>query len=246
MEFTLEIIGFTIEGCAIAQDAGANRIELCDNPNEGGTTASYGFIKAAREKLHIDLYPMIHPRGGDFFYSDEEFEIIKTDVKLCKELGCNGVVIGALTKDGKVDKKRCSLLVEIAYPLGVTFHRAFDRTSDAFQALEDIIDIGCERILTSGQKPTATEGAGLIKQLIAKADDRIIIMPGSGVRSDNVRELAETTGAVEFHTSARIRVPGKMTYRNPLMKENTDTVTVDGEEVIRIIDELMFLKEDQT
>lgn len=242
MKYTLEIIGFTIEGCLIAQSAGANRIELCDNPNEGGTTASYGFIKAAREKLHIDLYPMIHPRGGDFFYTDEEFDIIKTDVKLCKEIGCNGVVIGALTKDGKVDKKRSSLLVDIAYPLGVTFHRAFDRTSDPFEALENIIDIGCERILTSGQKPTATEGAELLKQLIMQADDRIIIMPGSGVRSENISKLAESTGAVEFHTSARIRVPGKMTYINPLMKENTDAISVDADEVKKIINALLLIK----
>ena len=242
MKFTLEVIGFSIEGCIIAQDVGADRIELCDNHNEGGATASYGFIKAAREKLHIDLYPLIHPRGGDFFYTDEEFEIIKTDVRLCKELGCNGVVIGALTKDGKVDKKRCSLLVDYAYPLGVTFHRAFDRTCDPFEALEDIIDIGCERILTSGQKSTAPEGAELLKQLIVKADDRIIIMPGSGVRSDNVTDLAETTGAVEFHTSARIKVPGKMTYKNPLMKENTDSISVDGNEVRKILNALSVIK----
>jgi copper homeostasis protein len=235
MKCIVEIIGFTIEGCMIAQDAGADRIELCDNPGEGGTTASYGFIKTAREKLHIDLYPMIHPRGGDFFYTDEEFEIVKTDVKLCKELGCNGVVIGVLTKDGKVDKKRCSILVDCAYPLGITFHRAFDRTADPFESLEEIIDIGCERILTSGQRPTAAEGAQLLKQLIKQADDRIIIMPGSGVRSDNVARLAKETGAVEFHTSARVRVPGKMTYLNPLMKENTDAVTVDGAEVKKII-----------
>ena len=242
MKFTLEVIGFTIEGCMIAQGASADRIELCDNPSEGGTTASYGFIKAAREKLHIDLYPLIHPRGGDFFYTDEEFEIIKTDVKLCKEIGCNGVVIGVLTKDGKVDKKRCSILIDNAYPLGVTFHRAFDRTADAFEALEDIIHIGCERILTSGQKPTAPEGAELIKQLIAQADDRIIIMPGSGVRSDNVTDLAETTGAVEFHTSARIRVPGKMIYKNPLMKENTDSISVDGNEIGKILNALSAIK----
>ncbi|MEO6456073.1 MAG: copper homeostasis protein CutC [Ginsengibacter sp.] len=242
MKYTVEIIGFTIEGCMIAQEAGANRIELCDNPNEGGTTASYGFIKMAREKLHIDLYPMIHPRGGEFFYSDEEFEIIKKDVKLCKELGCNGVVIGALTKQGKVDKEKCSLLVNLAYPLGVTFHRAFDRAADPFEALENIIEIGCERILTSGQKPTAIEGAQLIKQLISRADDRIIIMPGSGVRSDNVAALAESTGAVEFHSSARIRVPGKMTYINPLMNENSDSITVDGNEVGSLIKSLSAIK----
>lgn len=206
----LEIIGFTIEGCLIAENAGAHRIELCDNPADGGTTASYGFIKAAREKLRIELFPIIRPRGGDFFYSDDEFEIMKTDVKLCKELGCDGVVIGMLTNENKVDKKRCSQLVELAYPLGVTFHRAFDRTSDPFEALEDIMEIGCERILTSGQKQDALEGADLIKQLINKADDRIIIMPGSGVKSDNIVQIAETTGAVEFHSSARIQLENKI------------------------------------
>ncbi len=243
MKFVLEIIGFSIEGCLIAQAAGANRIELCDNPNEGGTTASYGFIKAAKEKLDIDLYPMIHPRGGDFFYTEDEFEIIKTDVKLCKELGCNGVVIGALTKDGKIDKNKCSLLVELAYPLGVTFHRAFDRAADPFEALEDIIDIGCERILTSGQKPTAPEGAELIKHLIQQADERIIIMPGSGLRADNIINMAENTGAVEFHTSARIRVPGKMTFQNPLMNEKAESITVDGDEVRKIIEQLSLLQD---
>ncbi len=245
MKFKVEIIGFTIEGCMLAQDAGADRIELCDNPSEGGTTASYGFIKAAREKLHIDLYPMIHPRGGEFFYTDEEFEIIKTDVKLCKEVGCNGIAIGVLTRDGKVDKKRCGLLTDLAYPLGVTFHRAFDRAADPFEALEDIIDIGGERILTSGQKPVATEGAELIKQLIRQADDRIIIMPGSGVRSVNVAEFAKTTGAIEFHTSARIRVPGKMTYVNPLMQEDTDLITVNVNEVKEIIKALSFIEDSE-
>ena len=137
MKFTLEVIGFTIEGCMIAQDAGADRIELCDNPGDGGTTASYGFIKAAREALHIQLYPIIRPRGGDFLFSEEEFEIMKTDVQLCKELSCDGVVIGMLNKDGSIDKKRCSHLVSLAYPLGVSFHRAFDRCSNPFEALED-------------------------------------------------------------------------------------------------------------
>jgi copper homeostasis protein len=183
--FKLEIIGFTIEGCLIAQQAGADRIELCDNAAEGGTTASYGFIKVAREKLQIELFPIIRPRGGDFFYTDDEFEIIKADVKLCKQLGCDGVVIGMLTNDRKVDKSKCQILVDIAYPLAVTFHRAFDRTVDPFEALEDIIAIGCERILTSGQKTNALEGAALIKDLIEFADDRIIIMPGAGVRNDN-------------------------------------------------------------
>ncbi len=224
----LEIIGFTIEGCTIAQDTGAHRIELCDNPEEGGTTASYGFIKAAREKLQIALFPIIRPRGGDFLYSDDEFEIMKADIKVCKDLGCDGIVIGLLTADNKVDKKRCSLLVEHAYPLEVTFHRAFDRTTDPFEALEDIIEIGCERILTSGQKQNAVEGTQLIKQLIEKADDRLIIMPGSGIRSDNIISIAEATGAIEFHASARIQLKNK--------------ISVDDVEVQNMIKKLTALK----
>jgi copper homeostasis protein len=235
MKFILEVIGFSIEACIKAQSAGANRIELCDNPHEGGTTPSYGFIKAARKNLHINLFPIIRPRGGDFFYSEDEFEMIQTDVEVCKNIGCDGVVIGALTKNGKVDKKRCGSLVDKAYPLSVTFHRAFDRTADPFEALEDIIEIGCERILTSGQRPSATEGASLIKQLIEKADDRIIIMPGSGVRADNVIELARKTGATEFHTSARKVLTTNMDYANPQMKETLESISVDEGEVKKII-----------
>lgn len=234
MIFKLEVIGFNIESCNIAQSAGAHRIELCDNPGEGGTTASYGFIKAAREKLHIELYPIIRPRGGDFLYTDAEFEVMKTDVQICKDLGCDGVVIGILNADGTVDKRRCSQLVELAYPLGVTFHRAFDRVVDPAQGLEDIIEIGCERILTSGLHPTALAGAEMIAALIKQADERIIIMPGSGVRADNVIELAKNTGAVEFHTSARMPVESKMSYTNEAMKENMQSVTVDEEEVKKI------------
>ena len=217
----LEVIGFTIKGCSIAQSAGASRIELCDNPVDGGTTASHGFIKAARKNLHIELFPIIRPRGGDFFYNDDEFEIMKTDIRLCKELRCDGVVIGMLTNEGKIDKKKCGMLVELAYPLSVTLHRAFDRTVDPFEALEDIIEIGCERVLTSGQKVNAVEGAPLIKQLIEQAEDRIIIMPGSGVRANNIVDVAEITGATEFHSSARI--------------QSGENISVDGEEIKKML-----------
>ncbi len=255
----LEVIGFTIEGCIAAQSAGADRIELCDNPGEGGTTPSYGFIKSARQKLQIELFPIIRPRGGDFLYSDTEFEIMKTDVKLCKQLGCDGVVIGMLNADGTIDKKRCSRLVELAYPLGVTFHRAFDRTKKPHltspkgrdlepdnlefysQALEDVIEIGCERILTSGLQPTALEGAETIAALIKQAGERIIIMPGSGIRSDNIIAIAQKTGATEFHTSARIFTGSKMSYTNERMKEELKSVAVDENEVKKIIANLNSL-----
>jgi copper homeostasis protein len=233
--FKLEVIGFNIESCILAQAAGAHRIELCDNPGEGGTTPSYGFIKAARENLQIELYPIIRPRGGDFFYSNAEFEVMKADVKVCKELGCDGVVIGILNADGNVDKERCAALIQIAYPMGVTFHRAFDRAKDATQALEDIIEIGCERILTSGLVPAALDGVETLAALIKQADERIIIMPGSGVRSDNIIELAKRTGAVEFHTSARMNVESKMDYINEGMKENLKSVAVNEIEIKKII-----------
>ena len=229
--FTLEVIAFNIESCIAIQNCGAHRIELCDNPADGGTTPSYGFIKAAREKTSIALYSIIRPRGGDFFYSDDEFEIMKTDVKLCKKIGCDAVVIGLLNQDGTVDKKRCRQLVDLAYPLEVTFHRAFDRVVDAFQALEDVIDVGCGRILTSGLQPNAVDGIDTIAALIKQADDRIIIMPGSGVRSSNIIEIAEKTGAVEFHTSARMMVESKMNFNSPAMKENLKSVSVNEAEI---------------
>lgn len=236
MNFKLEIIGFNIESCITAQDAGANRIELCASPGEGGTTPSYAFIKTAREKLQIDLYAMVRPRGGDFLYSGEDFEIMKKDVAICKENGCNGIVTGILTKEGKVDKKRCGQLIELAYPLKATFHRAFDRVNDPFQALEDVIDLGFERILTSGLKPKATEGAGLLSQLIKQSNERIIIMPGSGITSQNIISMAKTTGAREFHSSASISKKSKMEFVNDNMKESLDYIAANKDEVVKIVD----------
>jgi copper homeostasis protein len=237
MECIIEIIAFNIESCHIAQSAGAGRIELCDNPGDGGTAPSFGFIKAARKILQIPLYVMIRPRGGDFYYSNEEFEIMKTDIRLCKELGCDGVVFGMLNSDGSIDK-RTAQLAELAYPMGVTFHRAFDRCANPFEALEHIINYGCERILTSGQHKTAMEGAALISDLMKQADDRIIIMPGSGVNSSNIIELAEKTGATEFHSSARMNRQSKMEFVNNTMNESRQYVTVDAEEVKKMIKQL--------
>lgn len=231
MACKLEIIGFNIESCINAQVAGANRIELCASPGEGGTTPSYGFIKAAREKLNIELYVMIRPRGSDFLYSDEEFEIMKNDILICKQLGCDGIVTGVLTPDGKVDKKRCKTLIEYAYPLEATFHRAFDRLNEPFEALEEIISLGFERILTSGLKPKALDGKETLAQLIKQSGDRIIIMPGSGINSQNIISIAKSTGAKEFHSSASLYSESKMLYENSLMNESLKHITVDKEEV---------------
>ncbi len=234
MNFKLEVIAFNIESCELAQKNGAHRIELCDNPGEGGTTPSIGMIKGARKKVDIELFPIIRPRGGDFLYSDDEFEIIKEDILQCKKIGCDGVVIGLLNADGTIDKTRTSQLVNLAYPMSVTFHRAFDRANDPFKAMEDIIECGCERILTSGQQPTASEGFELIASLIKQADERIIIMPGSGLRSDNIISIAKQSGAVEFHSSARTTIDSKMSFNNPTMKEQLKTVVLDAMEVSKM------------
>jgi copper homeostasis protein len=236
MPHKLEIIGFNIESCISAQDAGADRIELCASPGEGGTTPSYAFIKAAREKLHIDLYVMIRSRGGDFLYNDEEFEIMKNDVLLCKQSGCDGIVTGILTEDGKVDKKRCEELIGYAYPLGATFHRAFDRVADPFEAMEDIIDLGFERILTSGLAPKASEGIETLAGLIKKSAERIIIMPGSGVNASNIISIAASTGAKEFHSSASYYAESKMKYYNSLMNESLKHIMVKKEEVKTMVE----------
>jgi copper homeostasis protein len=212
----LEVCANSVTSALAAQQGGAIRVELCDNLNEGGTTPSYGQIQMARKLLNIKLYILIRPREGDFLYSDIEFEIIKADVQYCIDAGCDGVVIGILKADGSVDKPRCAELVQMVKNdgLGVTFHRAFDMCADMDQALEDIIELGCERILTSGGKSTAPEGANVIAHLIKKASGRIIIMPGSGVSESTVADLVHITKATEIHSSARSAVKSKMKYRN--------------------------------
>ena len=230
-KYQLEVIAFTPSSCNIIQQSGAHRIELCDNPAEGGTTPSFGFIKQARAATSIELYVMIRPRGGDFLYAAEEYELMLQDVLLCKHLGCDGVVTGMLQADGTIDYDRTARLVEQAYPLGVTFHRAFDRTRDAAEALETVIQAGCERILTSGLHPDVSSGTQVLAQLVEAASDRIIIMPGSGVRSNNLAELARSTGARQFHTSARAYQPSAMTYQNPQMNEQLQEITVDVQEI---------------
>lgn len=227
----LEIAVFNISSALLAAQAGAGRLELCENPFDGGTSPSYGTLKTVREKISIPVFPIIRARGGDFFYSTEEFEVMKKDILLCKELGFEGVVIGLLNQDGSVGITKTKRLVELAYPLDVTFHRAFDRAKEPLKSLEDIVESGCQRVLTSGQAPTAFEGKELIKQLIQQADDRIIIMPGSGVRSNNIIELATYTGATELHSSARKSVTSAMQYQQAFMKETIENISVDIEEI---------------
>jgi copper homeostasis protein len=215
MSYIIEIATSDFTTTKSAVEGGADRIELCANLAEGGTTPTYGTIKQCREAFDVLLYPIIRPRGGDFLYSKEEFDIMKNDVKLCKQLGCDGIVIGLLNMDGTIDVARTGELVKLAYPMGVTFHRAFDRCKDPFVALEQLIEIGCERILTSGQRPTVSDGVEMIAELNKKANDRIIIMPGSGVRKENIKMLAEKTDCVEFHSSLRGKTKSPMQFVHP-------------------------------
>jgi copper homeostasis protein len=213
MKFKLEICVDSVQSALDAQKAGASRVELCDNLYEGGTTPSYGTIESARNNLEIGLHVLIRPRAGDFLYSDIEFDIMRRDVKICKECGADGIVIGILKKDGTIDVERTSELVELAHPMSVTFHRAFDMCADPSHGLEDIIGCGADRVLTSGHKNTAEEGLTLLRDLGAQAGNRIIIMPGSGINESNIERIAKITGANEFHLSARQVIDSLMTFR---------------------------------
>ncbi len=235
----LEICANSMHSALIAQDAGAHRVELCENLNEGGTTPSFGTISETRKQLHISLYVLIRPRPGDFLYTKEEFDIMKADIEMCKTLGCEGVVIGILTKDGEVDYERTQELVKLASPMGVTFHRAFDRCKDPFKALEVIINTGCERILTSGLKNSVLEATDLIKELVEKANNRISIMPGAGINSTNILELKEITNAKEYHSSAKTQKPSLMNYLNSeLLDDKIPLQISDGIEIKKMLAQL--------
>jgi copper homeostasis protein len=232
----LEVCAFNLQSSIIAERVGAKRVELCENPADGGTTPSYGTIKQTREKIGISLYPIIRPRGGNFLYDENEFAIIKQDILLCKQLGCDGISTGVHLQNGEIDTERLNRIVEWAYPMGVTCHRVFDATPDPFKALEEIIDAGCERILTSGQKSAAPDGIEMLADLVQRADGRIIIMPGAGVRSSNIEKLINSTGATEFHTSARIAAPDPVTFRNPAIADAGNWYIANEDELNKILD----------
>jgi copper homeostasis protein len=212
----VEVCTDSLAGARIAQKAGAYRIELCSALSEGGVTPSPALISMVRQSVDIRVNVLIRPRGGDFLYSDAEYEIMKADIRYCGQHKCNGVVIGMLQADGSIDQNRCRCLVHIAqeYGMGVTFHRAFDRSRDLSQAMEDVIAVGCERILTSGGYETAIEGADVIRTLTEKAGTRIVIMAGAGITPDNAQALVRATGIKELHGTFRSRSASKMRYRN--------------------------------
>ncbi len=210
----VEICVDSVDGAVAAQEGGADRVELCDNLFEGGTTPSGGCIKVARQRLRIGLQVMIRPRGGDFHYSAQEVEVMREDIRMAKELGADGVVFGCLTPDGDIDRGLTSELVELARPLNVTFHRAFDVCREPQKALEELISLGIDRVLTSGQEATCLEGLELLTALNQQAAGRIIVMPGGGISPRNVNKIVAACGAVEVHLSARRTVDSQMQHRN--------------------------------
>lgn len=234
----LEVIAFDIASCTLIERAGAGRIELCADPASGGTTPSPGMIKKAQETVSIPVFVMIRPRGGDFLYSKDEFLVMQQDIQFCKSLGIKGIVTGILKYDGMVDYDRTAHLVDLAYPMEVTFHRAFDRVRDPFQSVTDIIQMGCKRILTSGLMPKASQGIGLLAKLIQETKKQIVIMPGSGINSNNIAHFAQTLDTNEFHTSARTLVDSQMDYTNTNMLEKLQHTQVDPSEIKSCVEKL--------
>ena len=213
MEFKLEICADSVESALNAQSAGADRVEFCDNLIEGGTTPAYGSIISARNNLTIRLHVLIRPRGGDFLYSDLEFDIMRRDIEICGENGVDGIVTGMLLPGGNIDVDRTARLFEFAYPMATTFHRAFDMCGDPVQGLEDVIATGASRLLTSGLRNKAQDGIELIRQLVIQSGDRIIIMPGGGIDETNAAMIITATKAREIHLTGRKVIESEMIFR---------------------------------
>jgi copper homeostasis protein len=210
----LEVAANSLASALAAQLGGAGRIELCTALELGGLTPSQAQIALVRERVELPLYVLIRPRAGDFLYNDDELETMRRDIEACASLGCDGVVIGVLDADGEVGVARCRVLIDAAGGMGVTFHRAFDMTRDPSRALEDVIALGAERVLTSGSAGSAMTGAARIRALVEQAGERLVVMPGAGIGPGNIAALKELTGAREFHASAKREHPSAMLVTN--------------------------------
>jgi copper homeostasis protein len=214
-EIVVEICVDSVASAMAAERGGARRIELCSDLLEGGITPSVGMIELVRAQVSIPLQLMIRPRGGDFCYTADEFEIMQRDIATAKKLGADGVVFGILSADGSVDTRRSRKLLELAHPLDVTFHRAFDMSANLLRALEEVCSIGANRILTSGGEQTALQGIESITGLVKATKGRIAILPGGGVGDDNARRILEVSGTREIHAGLGSSIPSPMAFRNP-------------------------------
>ena len=224
MTYTFEVAVDSLESAIIAQDCGVHRIELCAALSIGGITPSHAMIALAKDRLHIPFNVIIRPRRGDFLYTESEFDIMRGDIDYAKSMGANGIVLGVLHADGRIDVERTRELVELARPLEVTFHRAFDMAIDPHKALDELIVLGVDTLLTSGQLPTAEQGLSVIAELVKQADGRIRIMPGSGVNPANIKAIVDGSGASEFHFSGKKAVDSPMIYHN-------STLSMGGKDV---------------
>ena len=242
----IEVCANSFESAAAAQAGGADRVELCSVLPVGGVTPSYGVIKSCKERLEIDINVLIRPRYGDFCYNIYEIEEMRRDIEFCGELGVNGVVIGCLSPNGEVDKRLCGELIGVArnYGLSVTFHRAIDRSADIYRALDDVMELGVERVLTSGGEMSAMEGAETLRNMVVQAAGRISIMAGAGIKPENVGYIIRETGVPEIHLSATSARKSEMQIANgpdftpmSLGSDNIVTVTDAGivREVVRIV-----------
>ena len=212
---TFEVCVDSVESVVAAEQGGADRVELCSDLMEGGLTPSYGTLKVARARVAIGIMAMIRPRGGDFCYSEAELAAMSADLVMAREAGANGIVLGLLNPDGTVDRERTARLIDLARPLPVTFHRAFDMTRDPLEALEALIGLGIDRVLTSGQEPSVIEGLDPIAALVSQAAGRIVVMPGGGITARNVARVVSGTGVREVHFAALSPEDGRMRFRNP-------------------------------
>ncbi len=210
----LEICIDSVESAVAAQAGGANRVELCSALFEGGLTPSAGLLETVREQIQIHVAAMIRPRGGDFCYDAAEVRIMERDIRLAKSLGADVIVLGLLNPDGTVDRENSKRLMDLARPLPVTFHRAFDMAREPYEALDVVLELGAERLLTSGQEKSAVEGMDLIAELVKRSGDRLIVMPGGGVTERNLKKILSHTGAREIHGSASASKESRMSHRN--------------------------------
>lgn len=240
--YLLEICSSSPTSALAAQQGGASRIELCQSLESGGITPSYAQIKLARRHLSIGIFVLIRPRSGNFVYSALEFEEMLQDVEFCKTAGCDGVVIGVLDADGQVDIPRMAQLIAAAKPMQVVFHRAFDVCADPKKALEEIIELGCDRILTSGQQETALAGKEMLRELIEQAAGRIEIMPGAGVGDNNIAEILRHTNAYSIHSSAKVVEESSVRKVNPAIRSmNEDMIYTSQERTKALVQQLEAL-----